>query len=166
MNICEAFEHYADDYGIEIITDKKKAQNADVVLLCVGEQAYAEWNGDTADLELCGALGLPDNKKAIEEAKKMEKPIVACIIAGRNVIINSEDFDDWDSVVMCYLPGSEGKGISDVLCGCSDFTGKLPSPWYGSIDQIGTDESFLERSYGLSYGNGFQPKKEPEAISH
>ena len=162
--IQDAFERYAEDYGIEIITDKKEAQNADVVLLCVGEQAYAEWNGDTADLELCGALGLPDNKKAIEEAKTLGKPVIACIIAGRNVIINSEDFDNWDSIVMCYLPGSEGKGISDVLCGCSDFTGKLPSPWYGSIDQIGTDESFLERGYSLSYGNGFKPKKEPEAI--
>ena len=51
--------------GIEIITDQKKAGNADVVLLCVGEQAYAEWNGDTEDLELCGELGLPDNRKAI-----------------------------------------------------------------------------------------------------
>ncbi|MBQ3373373.1 MAG: glycoside hydrolase family 3 protein [Oscillospiraceae bacterium] len=163
--ILDAFERYAEDYGIEIITNKSLAKNADVVLLCVGENAYAEWNGDTADLELCGALGLPDNKKAIEEAKKMEKSIVACIIAGRNVIINSEDFDDWDSVVMCYLPGSEGKGISDVLCGCADFAGKLPSPWYGSIDQIGTDKSFLEHGYGLSYGSDFQPKKEPETIS-
>ncbi len=160
--IQDAFERYAEDYGIEIITDKKNAKNADVVLLCIGERAYAEWNGDTADLELCGALGLPDNKKVIEEAKQLGKPTVVCIIAGRNVIINSEDFEAWDSVVMCYLPGSEGKGISDVLCGCADFTGKLPSPWYGSIDQIGTDKSFLERGYGLSYGSGFQPKKEPE----
>ena len=163
--IQDAFERYAEDYGIEIITNKSKAQNADVVLLCVGEQAYAEWNGDTADMELCGALGLPDNKKAIEEAKKLGKPTVACIIAGRNVIIDPEDFDDWDSVVMCYLPGSEGKGISDVLCGCADFEGKLPSPWYGSIDQIGTDKCFLERGYGLSYGSGFRAKKEPEMIS-
>ena len=164
--ILDAFERYAEDYGIEIITDKNKAKNADVVLLCVGERAYAEWNGDTADLELCGALGLPDNKKDIEEAKALGKPTAALIIAGRNVIIDSEDFDDWDSVVMCYLPGSEGKGISDVLCGCADFTGKLPSPWYSSIDQIGTDKCFLERGYGLSYGRGFQPKKEPETISH
>lgn len=163
--IRNAFERYAKEYGITVITDRRKAQNADVVLLCVGEQAYAEWNGDTADLELCGALGLPDNTKAIEEAKKLGKPIVACIIAGRNVIINPKDFDDWDSVVMCYLPGSEGKGISDVLCGCASFTGKLPSPWYGSIDQIGTDESFLERGYGLSYGSEFQPKKEPDTVS-
>ena len=96
-------------------------------------------------------------------SKKLGKPIVACIIAGRNVIIDSEDFADWDSVVMCYLPGSEGKGISDVLCGCADFSGKLPSPWYGSIDQIGTGQSFLERGFGLSYGGGFQPKKEPES---
>ena len=163
--IRNAFERYAKEYGITVITDRRKAQNADVVLLCVGEQAYAEWNGDTADLELCGALGLPDNTKAIEEAKKLGKPIVACIIAGRNVIINPKDFDDWDSVVMCYLPGSEGKGISDVLCGCANFTGKLSSPWYGSIDQIDTDESFLERGYGLSYGSEFQPKKEPDTVS-
>lgn len=75
--IQDALECYADDYGIEIITNKKKAKDADVVLLCVGEQTYAEWNGDTADLELCGALGLPDNKKAIEEAKTLGKPTVA-----------------------------------------------------------------------------------------
>ena len=63
---------------------------------------------------------------------------------------------------MCYLPGSEGKGISDVLCGCSDFSGKLPSDWYGSLEQIGTDEHFLGRGYGESYGEGFTPRKEPE----
>ena len=160
--IQDAFEMYAEDYGIEVITDKNKAQDADVVLLCVGEQAYAEWNGDTSDLELCGALGLSENRAAIEEAKKLGKPIVTCIIAGRNVIIDPEDFDEWESAVMCYLPGSEGKGVSDVLCGCADFKGKLPSPWYGSIDQIGTDNNFLKCGYGLSYGSGFQPKEEPE----
>ena len=110
-------------------------------------------------------LGLPENRKAIEEAKNLGKPTVVCIIAGRNVIINSDNFDEWDSVVMCYLPGSEGKGISDVLCGCADFTGKLPSPWYSSVDQIGTNQNFLERGYGLSYGSSFQLKKEPERAS-
>ncbi len=163
--IQDAFERYGTAYGIEIITDTRKAKEADVVLLCVGEQAYAEWNGDTADLKLCGALGLPDNRKAIEEAKKLGKPIVACIIAGRHVIVDPEDYDTWDSVVMCYLPGSEGKGIADVLCGCADFTGKLPSPWYGSTDEIGTEPSFLERGYGLSYPSSFHPKQEPERIS-
>ena len=156
--ILEAFEEYADDYGIEVIIDDKKAADADAVLLCVGEQAYAEWNGDTEDLALCGSLGLEGNADAIKEAKNLGKPTVTCIVAGRNVILDEKDYDGWDSVVMCYLPGSEGKGISDVLCGCADFTGKLPSDWYGSLDQIGTDKCFLGRGYGLNYGEGFKPR--------
>ena len=162
--ILEAFERYADDYGIEVITDKEEANNADVVLLCLGEQAYAEWNGDTEDLSLFGKLGLNGNSEARAEANELGKPIVTCIVAGRNVLINKRLYDNWDSVVMCYLPGSEGKGISDVLCGCSDFTGKLPAPWYSSLDQIRTDKCWLEKGYGLSYGDGFEPQSEPETV--
>lgn len=161
--ILEAFERYADDYGIEVITDADEADKADVVLLCLGEQSYAEMNGDTEDMELCGEFGLIGNEKAIKEAEALGKPTVACVVAGRQVIL-PEDYDKWDSVVMCYLPGSEGKGISDVLCGCADFKGKLPSPWYGSTAQIGTDECFLERGYGLSYGDGFTVRTEPAAV--
>ncbi|WP_051536125.1 glycoside hydrolase family 3 protein [Ruminococcus flavefaciens] len=162
--IQEAFERYAEDYGIEVITDSEQADKADVVLLCLGEQNYAEWNGDTEDMSLFGTLGLNGNKEARAEAKALGKPIVTCIVAGRNVLINKRVYDDWDSVVMCYLPGSEGKGISDVLCGCADFTGKLPSPWYSSLDQIRTDNCWLERGYGLNYGDGFKPVDEPETI--
>ena len=163
--IKEAFERYAKDYGIEVITDPKEASKADVVLLCVGEQAYAEWNGDTEDLSLTGKLGLAENKQAMSEAEKLGKPVVTCIVAGRHVIIDEADYKKWDSVVMCYLPGSEGKGISDVLCGCADFSGKLPSPWYGATGQIGTDKSFLKKGYGLNYGDGFTARKEPETLS-
>ena len=162
--IQEAFERYAEDYGIEVITDKEQADKADVVLLCLGEQAYAEWNGDTEDMNLFGALGLNGNSEAQREAKSLGKPIVTCIVAGRQTIISPRIYDQWDSVVMCYLPGSEGKGISDVLCGCSDFTGKLPSPWYSNTDQIRTDECWLERGYGLDYGKDFKPVDEPETI--
>ena len=162
--ILEAFERYAGDYGIEVITDPAQAENADVVLLCVGESSYAEWYGDTEDLELCGMLGLDANRSAIDEAKALGKPTVTCIIAGRQVILDEDDYNGWDSVVMCYLPGSEGKGISDVLCGCADFTGRLPEPWYGSLDQIGTDDCVFDTGYGLSYPEGFTPRTEPEAI--
>ena len=161
--ILEAFQRYSADYGIEVITDPAQAEEADVVILCVGEQAYAEWHGDTADLELCGSCGFGGNKRTIKEVKELGKPTVTCIIAGRQVIIGDEDLDNWDSVVMCYLPGSEGKGISDVLCGCADFTGRLPEPWYGSVDQIGTGNCAFERGYGLSYGDGFTPRTEPAA---
>lgn len=161
--IKEAFERYAEDYGIEVITDKERASEADVTLLCVGENSYAEWLGDTNSLKLTGITGLSANKSAIDEARELGKPTVTCIIAGRHVLIEEEDYNNWDSVVMCYLPGSEGKGISDVLCGCSDFTGKLPSPWYSSVDQIGTDECWFERGYGLSYSESFVPNSDVAA---
>lgn len=155
----EAFKANAEKYGITVITNPNEAVNADVVVNFVGEQVYSEWNGDTEDLKLCGELGLEKNRKAIKEAEDLGKPTVTCIIAGRQVLIDEKDYDKWDSVVMCYLPGSEGKGISDVLCGYADFSGKLPSPWYSSVKQIGTDECWLEKGYGLDYDEGFEPRK-------
>ncbi len=148
--ILEGFETVAAENGITVITDKKKAKDANVVLLVVGEQSYAEWNGDTEDLQLCGALGLHGNEEAIKEAKELGKPVVTLIVAGRNVII-SDYIDDWDAAVMCYLPGSEGQGVAKVVCGDASFTGKLPSPWYSSTAQIGTNSCWLETGYGLSY---------------
>ena len=98
--ILEAFTRYAADYGVEVITDAEQADEADVVILCIGEQAYAEWHGDTADLKLYGSTGFGGNKRAVKEAAELGKPVVACIIAGRQVIIDEEDFSGWDSVVM------------------------------------------------------------------
>ena len=148
----DGFRKYAEKYGINVIIDKNKASEADVVLLALGEESYAEWNGDTEDMELCGELGLEGNAKAISEAKELGKPTVACIIAGRQVILPEEDMKNWDSIVMCYLPGTEAGGIANVLCGGSDFRGKLPSPWYSSVSQIGTNDCWLEKGYGLTYG--------------
>ena len=148
--ILQGFKNTAKKHGIEVITDKNDASKADVVLLVVGEQSYAEWLGDSDDMSLYGKLGLEGNGDAAREAKALGKPIVTCIVAGRQVILDKKDIDDWSSIVMCYLPGSEGQGVADVLCGESKFTGKLPSPWYSSISQIGTNECWLKRGYGLT----------------
>lgn len=144
--ILNGFKKKANEYGITVVD---KEDEADVVVLVVGEQAYAEWNGDTADLELCGSLGLPGNRDAIEKAKSLGKPTITCIVAGRNVILNDADYNSWDSIVMCYLPGSEGQGVANVLCGKTDFSGKLPSKWYNSVEQIGTESCRFEMGYGL-----------------
>ena len=123
-----------------------------MTLLFVGEQSYAEWNGDSADISIAGALALPENGSAIEEAKRLKAelgiPTAACIVARRQVII-SDHMDDWDAAVMCYLPGSEGKGIANVLTGQAAFTGKLPMPWYKDVSQIGTDACLFPVGYGM-----------------
>ena len=152
--ILAGFKKIAGQQNIEVITDPDRAGEADVVLLVVGEKAYAEWNGDTPDLDLCGEMGLPGNDKAIAEAeelkKKNKKPVVTLIVAGRNVLISDYE-DKWDAVVMCYLPGSEGDGVAEVICGNENFKGKLPSPWYSSLEEIGTDECMYPYGFGLTY---------------
>ena len=150
--IIEGLREAAGECGITIVTDPSQAQNADVTLLVVGEQPYAEWNGDSADISITGALALPENIGAIQEAEKLRRdykiPTVGCILAGRQVII-SDYLDQWDAAVMCYLPGSEGKGVANVLTGQAAFTGKLPMPWYESVEQIGTDKCLFPVGYGL-----------------
>ena len=157
--IKKAFMNNAEEYGIEVITDPNRFDEADVIILCIGEESYAEWFGDTTDLSLNGNTCLTGNMDAIYKAREYGKPVVTCIVAGRQLFLGKSYYDNWDSVVMCYLPGSEGKGISDVLCGYADFTGRLPSPWYGSNRQIiGLEDCVFEKGYGLSYGEGFVPR--------
>ena len=126
-------------------------KDADVVILCVGEKSYAEWNGDAEDLDICRSkLALDGNDKAIEEAKTIGKPVVTCIVAGRNIFIGDYE-KDWDGIVMCYLPGSEGQGVAKVLCGDAKFSGKLPSDWYASVSGIEKKEPWRKAGEGLTY---------------
>jgi beta-glucosidase len=151
-SILEGFEVYAKEYDLDIITDREHAEEADIVILGIGEIPYAEYQGDTADLSITGALADPDNKETIEYVNSLNKPVVTLIIAGRNVLID-QYMEDWNSIVMCYLPGSEGEGIAPVLLGETPFTGKLPMPYYKSLEDIGVEEAELlyPLGYGLTY---------------
>lgn len=146
--ILEALENIKDEYDLTIITDESKRDEADVVLLCVGEKPYAEWNGDTEDLSITGDLALDGNEEAIKEAKDMGKPTVTLLVTGRNVIIK-DYVDSWDSIVMSGLFGSEGEGVADVLVGKEKFTGKLAMPWYDDVDKINSQDTWLDIGYGL-----------------
>ena len=153
-SILEGLEALADEYELTIITDESKADEADAVLLCIGEKPYQEYYGDDSLIDLIskGSHGLSDNVPAIRAAYQSGKPTVTLILAGRNVMI-SNLIDYWDGCVMCYLPGTEGSGIADNLVGAHDFTGRLPMPWYNSVADIDADqpELLFELGYGLSY---------------
>ena len=152
VSILAGLQECAKEHNITVITDPSKASEADATLLFVGEEAYAEWNGDSADISITGALALQENESAIREAQRLRNdngiPTIACIVAGRQVII-SDQLNDWDAAVMCYLPGSEGKGVANVLTGQAPFVGKLPMPWYENVSQIGTDACLFPVGYGM-----------------
>jgi len=148
--ILDGLNELAATYDLTIITDVNKAKDADMTLLCLGEKTYAEWNGDSADISITGKLGLDGNADAIKLAKELQHPTVACIVAGRNVIMD-EYMNQWDGIVMCYLPGSEGDGVANVLTGKSIFKGTLPMPYYSKVEDIRTDKVLFPVGYGLKY---------------
>lgn len=148
--ILDGLNELAQTYDLKILTDPAKVNEADVIVLCIGESTYSEWLGDAEDMGVTGGLSLPGVQQSIQFAKQSGKPVIACIIAGRNLLIE-EYMADWDAIVMCYLPGTEAKAIAHVLTGEAGFSGKLAMPWYATAEQIGTAKNMFPVGFGLTY---------------
>ena len=147
--ILEGLKQAAARAGAEILTDEAELAKADVVLLVIGEKPYAEGVGDSPDLSLTGKLALDGNAKAMALAEASGKPVVALIVAGREVIL-SDALKGWSAAVMAWLPGTEGQGVAPALFGERDFTGRLPMPWYKSVESIGKQDA--EPLFPIGYG--------------
>jgi beta-glucosidase len=121
---------------------------ADVGIVVVGEEPYAEGVGDRADLSLSA-----EDIETIDRVRAVSDKVVVIIISGRPLII-TEQIDDWDAVVAAWLPGTEGQGVADVLFGDYPFTGKLSYTWPRSMEQIplgsGSGEPLFPFGYGLT----------------
>jgi beta-glucosidase len=94
---------------------------ADVVVLCLGEIAYAETPGNIDDLHL------PEAQQRLAQAiAATGKPVVLVLVEGRPRIIRPFA-DAMKAIVMAYNPGMEGgAAVADVLLGEVNPGGKLP----------------------------------------
>ena len=103
---------------------------AEIGIAIVGESPYAEGWGDNPFPTLN-----EEDLNAIKNLKENSDSVLVILITGRPLIITDE-LDDWGSLVVAWLPGSEGAGVADVLFGKKSFTGTLPLPWPSSIEQL------------------------------
>ncbi|MBI1281450.1 MAG: beta-glucosidase [Anaerolineaceae bacterium] len=110
---------------------------AEVGIVVVGEQPYAEGKGDAVDLSLTEA-----DQNAIKNVRERVDKLIVIVISGRPMILG-EALDQADAVVAAWLPGTEGEGVADNLFGDHPFTGKLPYTWPRSMDQLPFDFSKL-----------------------
>jgi beta-glucosidase len=125
---------------------------AEVVLVVVGEQPYAEMKGDRKDLNLS-----PVDAELIERAHASGAKVVTVLLSGRPLILGAA-LGASDALVAAWLPGSEGAGVADVLFGIAKPKGKLPRTWPRTNEQAGvtvanstpTDTQF-PYGFGLSY---------------
>lgn len=116
--------HYSPDgvFGEDV--------RAEVGIVVLHEPPYAEGFGDRFDLTLTD-----DHTQLIDNVRSHCEKLIVILIAGRPLII-TDQLPKMDAFVMAWLPGTEGKGIADVLFGDYPFAGKLPFYWARSMEQI------------------------------
>lgn len=128
--------------------DGSDAAGADLGIVVIGETPYAEWMGDRQNLELS-----EEDVAAVEKMKQAGMPVVVVLISGRPVIIDNI-IDKADALVAAWLPGTEGRGVTDVLFGDFKFVGKLSFSWPRSMDQIPINVGDKDYNPLFKYGFG------------
>ena len=138
----------------------------DVVVAVIGETPYAETNGDiVASDTLTHSRRHPEDLAVLEAAAAGGKPVVTVFLSGRPLYVN-DLLNLSQAFVAAWLPGTEGKGVSDVLVAAAngrpahDFRGRLSFPWPNVACPAPSDRPDPQHpplfavGYGLDYRGG------------
>lgn len=131
--------------------DGSNSAGADLGIVVIGETPYAEMIGDRQTLELG-----EEDVAVVEKMKQAGMPLVVVLLSGRPLIIDKV-IDKADAFMAAWLPGTEGRGVTDVLFGDFKPVGKLSFSWPRSMDQIPInvgDKNYnplFKFGFGLSY---------------
>ena len=120
---------------------------ATVGVAVIGETPYAEGVGDSANLAIAAA-----DVAVVQAMKTAGLKTVVVLIAGRPMLLDAI-LPIADAIVVAWLPGSEGAGITDILFGDAHPSGKLPQTWPRTMAQIPIN--FGDATYDPLYPYGF-----------
>jgi len=148
----------ADDRIAEAVI---AAENADVVVLCVGLNATLEGEeGDTGN-EFCSGdkpdLRLPESqRKLVKAVLGTGKPVIIVDASGSAMNLEVES----DALLHVWYPGQfGGTALADILFGTVSPSGKLPVTFYEDASKLPefTDYSMKNRTYRYAEGNVLYP---------
>jgi len=154
------------DYRAEVIGDRasfiQAASQADVIVLCVGENSYCESPGNLVDQYLS-----ENQQQLVKDAAATGKPVILVLVQGRPRIISKIE-PLVKAVINAYLPGNYGgEAIARVLYGEVNPSGRLPYtyprfpnsliPYYHKYTENlpGSDDPALKTSFNPQYPFGF-----------
>ncbi|PWT78893.1 MAG: beta-glucosidase [Bacteroidetes bacterium] len=117
------------NYDIEKL--KNAAASVDVIVLCLGENAYAESPGNISD------LALPDNQLALANAAiGTGKPVILVMTQGRPRFITTLE-PKVKGIVLTYWSGRKtAEALADVLFGDYNPDGRLPFSYPRSMGEM------------------------------
>ena len=93
-------------------------------------------------------FGIPDLAEGVSLV-----PVVVVLMTGRPLLLGDLPASA-AALVEAWLPGSEAEGITDVLLGAADFTGKLPHSWPRTLAQVPINVGDAEYDPLFPYGFG------------
>jgi beta-glucosidase len=132
-------------------TQTKGHYHGDVGIVAIGEQPYAEGNGDTATLAISSA----DATEVSDICSRVTKCVVL-LFSGRPMIINTQ-LNQSAAFVAAWIGSTEGAGITDALFGNYGFSGKLTYTWPSSVTQEPCNTNNGCTGALFPYGYGITP---------
>ena len=163
--------------GADLVEDISSVNlnDYDVAVVAIGETPYAEGLGDIRSNQTLEHNKLnPEDFALLDALSSTGIPVVTLWVAGRPLYVNKE-LNRSDAFVATWLPGSEGRGVADVIIGKRqrssesqsevqavstvanyDFTGTLAFSWPGEDCQTPLNEdeqadALFAYGYGLNY---------------
>ncbi|MGC3959222.1 MAG: glycoside hydrolase family 3 N-terminal domain-containing protein [Verrucomicrobiota bacterium] len=110
-----------DGQNVDADTALAAATSAEVVILCLGEDAYAETPGDINDFNL--PIGQQEFAKRLYATGK---PVVIVLVEGRGRVMREIE-SGAKGIMLAYWPGAGGaQAIANILVGDTNPSGKLP----------------------------------------
>ena len=121
IDVTDTVKGFNSPRNFDTISIAANIDGADVIILCLGENAYAETPGNITD------LSLDENQLALARAAaRTGKPVILVLVEGRPRLITSIE-KNMSAILMAYWPGSEGgPAVADVLFGDYNPSGRLP----------------------------------------
>ena len=112
---------YFEENVPDIASAVAAADNADVILACVGENSYCETPGNLSDLALSA-----NQRELVKALAATGKPVILILNEGRPRLIN--DIEPLAAAVIdMFLPGNfGGDALANILTGDANPSAKMP----------------------------------------
>ena len=132
----------------EIDKSVAAAQNADVIIACIGENSYCETPGNLTDLNLS-----MNQQNLVKALAATGKPVILILNEGRPRLI--KDIEPLaKAVVNVMLPGNYGgDALANLLAGDANFSGKMPYTYPKHINALATYDYKPCENIGQMGGN-------------
>ena len=142
-------------------------ERPDAAIVVFGEDPYAEGQGDVSHLSFSARH--PEPLRILQKLRSHGIPVVSVFLSGRPLWVNPE-LNASDAFVAAWLPGTEGKGVADLLFReenqeiAHDFSGRLSFSW--PRDPLQTPLNHGDDGYDplFPYGYGLSIRKPSKAL--